>query len=276
MDWQQRWGRDPALEAFVPLSLGAARVLVRRGYEEAVRAIGLPDEVLRVEGYAGGGRERHPLVTLAEGERALVRRYRRGGLLGRVNRSLYLVGHRALAELRVTEIARSRAVHVPIVLCALERPARVGYTAWLVVRWIEGARDLASWLQEMPEAVHGAGLRAAGAEIGRMHAAGIGHADLNLRNVLMVGGVESISTGGSAPAIGNDRSPGTGGTGLAAPLVFIVDLDRAKDFEAGVPALRRRREIRRFSRSARRLGAPIGREGWEALRDGYGPGWPLD
>lgn len=252
MAWTSRFGADPELGEFTCLEEGGARVLIRRGYDDPTTRAALLGGEGKVIGRTTGGRGSHPVIELADGERVLLREYRRGGAIRYFNRATYFAGHRALDELRTTVIARNRGLSVARMIAAVERPARFGYSAMLAIGWIDGAAELATLLEfttppDRPEIV-----RLAGAEIGKMHEAGIAHPDLNLRNLLIAPGEDS-----------------------PAPRVVIIDFDRAWVRETPVPGWRRRAEIRRFVRSTWRLGAPMGAPEFEAFRDGYGSAWPL-
>ena len=236
---------DPVLRDFVLLTEPGARALVRRGYEAALGDLAAGSGAETV----GGGRAPHPVVELAGGERVVVRRYRRGGMMRHLNRERYLLGHRAFEELRVTEHAAVVGVRVPAVLAAVERRAGVFYTAALATRWIADGQELAGWIEGRDERRVGLALYEAGRQIGRMHRAGIVHPDLNLRNLLVVEDV-----------------PG--------PVVYILDFDRARLLGDSVAPADRARGLRRLARSARKLHAPIGGDAWEALRQGYGADWP--
>jgi 3-deoxy-D-manno-octulosonic acid kinase len=231
---------------FIALEHAGARVLVRAGYERAVPLLLSPPDDAPV---VGGGRAPHPVVTLPTGERAIVRAYRRGGLLRHLNRERYLLGHRAFDELRATERARGGGVRTPTAIAAAERPRAIGYTAALATLLVEGAADADAWLRAADAGEKRAALHEAGRQLAAMHAGGVAHADLNLRNLLV-----RESDGG--------------------PQVWILDFDRARVYGGGVPEARRARELRRLARSARKLGAPVGAAEWKALRGGYGAGWP--
>ncbi len=203
-------------------------------------------------GRTTGGRASHPVIELADGERILLREYRRGGVIRHFNRATYFTGNRALDELRATVVAGNRGLDVARIIAAVEHPARFGYTAMLAIGWIDGAAELATLLEFTPPHDRPGIVRLAGAEIGRMHDAGIAHPDLNLRNLLIAPGEDS-----------------------STPRVIIIDFDRARVRSTPVPAWRRRAELRRFVRSTWRLGAPMGQPEFEAFRDGYGSAWPL-
>ena len=202
------------------------------------------------------GRAELRAVELADGGRALVRSCRHGGLLRHVTRDWFVSRPlRPFAELAVTALARERGLPAPEVLAALvARGIGPWYRGWLVTREIEGARNL--WAALL-EGVDGDGkqalLRQVGYSLRLMHASGIDHADLNLRNILVL-----------------DGAPG--------PEIFIIDFDKARLFDGAVPAARGRRNLRRLRRSVDKLDRERVRvrpQDWEVLVDAYETGWRL-
>ena len=246
MDWKNYAG-EHALADFVPLEHEGARMLVRRGYEDAARLLVERTSLPAVE-MLGGGRAAHPVVVLPTGEKAVVRRYRRGGLLRRVNQSRYFGGNRAFDELRATERARAGGVRTARVLAAVESPQRMGYVAMLATLLIPGSRDAAQWLAA-GEGDRDRMLLDAGRQLGAMHAAGVSHPDVNLRNLLV--------------AEKDD-----------APEVWLLDFDKARVHPGPVPPARRAVDLRRLARSARKLRAGLGPEAWGTVQEGYGDDWP--
>ena len=246
MDWKTYAGQH-ALADFVPLEHEGARMLVRRGYEDSARLL-VERKTLPAVEMLGGGRQAHPVVVLPTGEKAVVRRYHRGGLMQRFNQSRYFGGNRAFDELRATERARAGGVRTARILAAIEHPRTMGYTAMLATLLIPGARDAARWLGEEP-ADADAMLRDAGRQLAAMHAAGVSHPDVNLRNLLVAGG------------------PG-------APEVWLLDFDRARVYAGPATRARRAADLRRLARSARKLRVPIAVDGWAAFQEGYGDDWP--
>jgi 3-deoxy-D-manno-octulosonic acid kinase len=239
---------EAPLADFVPMLDGRTRLLVRRGWEDAAEHLADPDSV-SVDEELPGGREPHVVTTLPGGARVVVRRYRRGGVMRWVNRTHYFGGNRAFDELRATERARAGGVRVPVVVAAIERPGRVaGYRAWLATVFLPGARDLGAWLAAAgaDEGRRRAVLAEAGRQVGLMHAAGVAHPDVNLRNLLVAGDDE----------------------------VYVIDFDKAHATADAVPRGRRERDLRRLARSARKLQASLAPADWAAFRDGYGDGWP--
>lgn len=242
----RRLAADPLLAPYVLLTDGSARMLVRRGYEAHAALLGLRGTPEATAGRAGGGRAPHPLVTLPDGEAAVVRTFRRGGAMRHLNGGRYFLGHRAFAELRATEAARRGGVRTPLPLAATERRANLGYTAHFATLWIPDARDLAARLAETASDDGDRLLAEAGRQVGRMHLAGVAHPDLNLRNLL-----------------------------VRHTDVYLLDFDRARVYPGPVPGCQRERDLLRLARSARKLRAPVGAAGWAAFREGYGAGWPL-
>lgn len=247
--------RDPAapdatLADFVPMVDGRTRLLVRRGWEDAAEH--LDPDTIHGEEMVAGGREAHPVATLPNGTRVVVRRYRRGGMMRLVNRGLYFGGNRAFDELRATERARAGGVRAPVVVAAIERPARLaGYRAWLATVLVPGGLDFAAWLAEQggDEERRRTVLREAGRQLALMHAAGVAHPDVNLRNLLV--------------------APGSG-----EAEVYVIDFDKADVSATPVSVARRERDLRRLARSARKLQAPLAPDDWAAFRTGYGEEWP--
>lgn len=261
MHWQD-YLRDPALSEFVARERGAARMLVLRGWEGEAERLGLrgdPPSAETVE----GGRARHPVVTLADGGRAVVRRYRRGGAVRHLNRATYFGGHRAFDELRATERARGGGVRVPLVLAATERRTGLGYAAWLATRLIDGATESAAWLRGASGDERRAFFAEAGRQIAWMHAAGVAHPDLNLRNLLVVGAGSPTSAANPADASSTDDAGRTGEGG--EPAVWVIDFDRARLFDGPVPPERRAADLARLGRSATKLGLPLGQADWAGL-----------
>ncbi|MBN1574384.1 MAG: phosphotransferase [Deltaproteobacteria bacterium] len=194
-----------------------------------------PDKGTTPEGPAvplGGGRGSAFKTEISGVGGVVVRRYRRGGLFGKIVKDGYLVPHRALSELFSLTTARARGVPAPNAIGASEKRRRFLfipsplYTAAIATAEISGSVNLPEFLgREDNLNSKAVVLNRAGAAIRKMHDAGIYHRDLNMNNLLVKSGEGEI---------------------------FIIDFDRAKvcDF------LSRRmleRNLRRLLRSARKL-----------------------
>jgi tRNA A-37 threonylcarbamoyl transferase component Bud32 len=167
----------------------------------------------------------------------LVRHYRRGGFLERLLRDRYLGRKRFFRELLVTEGARLRGIPTVDVLAL--RTDRVGlgfYRADLVTREIERAQDLDAVLKNNPGTGGpslGMGWKSGAVScvaglVREMHDAGLFHADLNLKNILL-------------------REEGNG---LKS---FVIDLDKAK-WISSLGKRHRMKNLLRLYRSLEKLG----------------------
>ncbi len=216
---------------FVIRARGEATCIVRREWEEELLTSGIltggPQSPAIGRTQLPGGRGSASIVTVAGIGAVVLRRYRRGGLIGKVLFDRYLSGSRPFRELGILVLARSRDVPVPEVVGASSvRAGLLWHRGRIVTRLIPGSRTLPVFIGEKKDdARHVADvLKRAGAAIRLMHEAGIDHADLNMNNILV----------------------------NATDDVFIIDFDKATAHsELGLP--RRIRNLRRLLRSLRKL-----------------------
>lgn len=147
---------------------------------------------LRVEGRLRGssqGRDEAYFLRYADRDMVL-RHFRRGGLIGRFNRDLYLLARvansRAMREFTLLDWMREQGLPVPRPLAARHLPTGPFYRADLITERIPDARPLAEVLLEhtLPERLWSA----VGAAIRQMHDLEVNHADLNCRNILIDAG----------------------------------------------------------------------------------------
>jgi 3-deoxy-D-manno-octulosonic acid kinase len=193
--------------------------------------------------------------------RWVVRHYLRGGAVAALLGDRYLdVGTpRPERELEASSAARARGVPTPAVVAgASYRAGGRRYTADLVTELVPDSMDLARVLFEAPAAEGNPleeapappsrrdALRASGRLLIRTAMAGVRHADLNARNVVLRQGDDGVEA-------------------------YLVDLDRGRIRATPRPSdARAMRE--RLARSLRKLGraygSPLGDEDWQALTDG--------
>ena len=191
---------------------------------------------------ARGGRGAVCFVRGEFGE-AVIRHYRRGGLVGRVIRDLYLWtgedANRAFREFRLLARLSELGLPVPAPLAAGYARAGLFYRADLMTLAIPDSRTLAQALAAgQAEAFDWRGL---GGLLARFHAAGAFHADLNAHNVMRDG----------------------------AGTLWLIDFDRG---ELRAPALAwQRANLQRLARSLRKLGlqGEALAMAWSALGAGY-------
>lgn len=128
-----------------------------------------------------GGRQAAWFVTV-QGHEAVLRLYRRGGLIARFSRDSYVWtgvnATRALSEFRLMRDLRLLGLPVPAPLAAAVWRDGFTYRAAILVARIPGVRTLdacddpLAWQQ-------------AGQAVAIMHAQGVWHADLNVHNILI-------------------------------------------------------------------------------------------
>lgn len=187
-----------------------------------------------------GGRGAAWFVSGPFGE-AVLRHYRRGGLVAKFNRDTYLwrgeSAVRSLAEFRLLAAMHAEGLPVPAPLAAAWWRRGLGYRCALMVERIPAVRPLAEWLGEAADA---APWEAVGAMLARFHAAGVHHADLNAHNIL-------VDAEGRA---------------------WLIDFDRGERRGAGPW---RQRNLRRLARSLAKLsgGNPRWQAGFARLQAAY-------
>lgn len=199
-----------------------------------------------VEATGQGGRGTVWFVRGEFGD-GVLRHYRRGGLVGRVNRDRYLWqgedATRSFREFRLLAALRERGLPVPAPLVAGYSRNGGFYRADLLTVLIPAALTLAQRLHaDFPPA---AIWHRIGETLARFHAEGAYHADLNAHNVML--DVEAQ--------------------------VWLIDFDRG---ELRTPAQGWQRDnLQRLLRSLRKLGLgsqPRGGEAWSQLERGYASG----
>lgn len=120
---------------------------------------------------------------------AILRPYRRGGLVARFNEDRYLwtgeAGTRAFREFRLLAELRRRELPVPAPLMAGYRRQGLWYRANLLTGEIVGAATLAASFRYL--LADTGSWSQLGETLARFHAAGVCHADLNAHNLLIDG-----------------------------------------------------------------------------------------
>ena len=175
-------------DGFVFTPAGRLRLMARDGAPEVADLLRrwARDELPPARALPGG-RGGVGAFVLRPDLAVVLRPYRRGGLIGRVNRSRYLgLSPRPFRELR-TAVAVARAgVPTPEPLGAAVLWDAPGlYRGAFVTRELWGATNLWRFLQQAPRDQRGPACAAAAAVVRRLHDAGALHPDLNLQNVLI-------------------------------------------------------------------------------------------
>ncbi|MGH7830689.1 MAG: lipopolysaccharide kinase InaA family protein, partial [Candidatus Binatia bacterium] len=183
------WGATPS--GFRRLHRDEAQmIVVREGLDShwlQENFSGQSDSQTEASPFYGRGRLR--FLHLGDGERALVRAYRHGGIFRGVTGELFFTWPpRPFGELAITEEARRRGIPTLEVLAACaQRIWGPFYRGWLITRELKDADDL--WAALESERYAGAAreplLKSVAGSIQRMHRKGFVHRDLNLKNILV-------------------------------------------------------------------------------------------
>lgn len=124
---------------------------------------------------------------VATGGGWVLRHSRRGGFIAHLSQDGYFwAGEsrvRTFAEFRLLAELASRGLPVPVPIAARYERCGLLYRCDLITERIVGARPLSGVLMLAPLEEHG--WRHVGATLGRLHAAGADHADLNAHNILL-------------------------------------------------------------------------------------------
>jgi 3-deoxy-D-manno-octulosonic acid kinase len=215
------------------------------GFEDAVARVAARPDVLGggTLGLAGRG----PVAVVPTPHGALVvREYRKGGMLRGVRGRLFRGRFRPLDELVLLRRCAGARVPVPEAVGAVVLGARSGWRGFLLTREVEGAVDLESVLYERGAAGREV-LRAAGRAVRSLHDAGVRHADLHPKNLLVDG----------------------------ADRVVVIDLDRARAFDGPLPHEHRLSNLERLGRAVekhRLRGMPVSRRHALRFLEGYAGG----
>ena len=139
---------------------------------------------LAAQPVAVGGRGAARFVRDAAGD-AVLRHYRRGGMVARFSRETYLwqgaERTRSFREFRLLQALRERGLPAPAPIAAIYWRSGTAYRAALLMSRIAQTRSIGAML-DRGETIPWPGL---GSTIARFHRAGACHADLNVDNVLM-------------------------------------------------------------------------------------------
>jgi tRNA A-37 threonylcarbamoyl transferase component Bud32 len=163
-------------------------------------------------------------VRLRDGETALIRSYRHGGLLRSLTRECYFTWPpRPFRELAITEELRRRGLRTLEVYAAgVQLVCGPIYRGCLVTRELRDSKDLWATLQGEPGGPRPLAsiLKAAAETVRAMHREGVYHSDLNLKNIL----IRSMPDGVEGYVIDFDRSKLF--LGKLAPRLAKANLDR--------------------------------------------------
>lgn len=220
-------------------------IVFKKGYEETFKDFVIPEDAhgsdTPIQAYGRGPLISLPLDTESD-ERMVVRKCVRGGVLGPFLKDKYL-NHgapRPLKELNISEFAQAQGIPTPDILAiVIEQDNPFFYKGALAMREIRPSKDLQTELltlgcspenQAIMRKRRSASLL--GCLIAKMHAAGIYHADLHLKNIL----------------VAEEES---------RPKLYVLDLDAARifrsfsDFRRCLNLLRLYRSVQKVNKRSR-------------------------
>ncbi len=186
------------------------------------------------------GRNIIPCIPIkGSNERMLVKRYEHGGLFRKVTKDILLGNSRPFRELAILEAASQKGIPVPEVLAArVDRIFGPFYKGEIAYKEIPDSANLLEYLKGLNErpleekmSLKREIINSLAQTIKKMHASGIYHADLNVKNVL-------IQNRGEAPRI------------------YLVDFDCSK-IKKNLTLRVRIKNLARFNRSCEKWKAPL-------------------
>ena len=181
--------------SFTIVKRGNTTLFVKEKHKESILRIILDKEFLHKSGsntQVKYGRGSYLSVPVAENsaERFVIRDYRHGGLLGKLFGGVFLSGDRPLNEICISETASQRGVpSAEVIAIAKRRLWGLFYKAKFISKEIDGAVDMVEFLKkssaEFIQTYKKPVILALVKLIRNMHDAGIYHADLHLKNILL-------------------------------------------------------------------------------------------
>lgn len=156
--------------------------LIRDGYIHELQTALLHHEDLEVLSDAGRGTVKQ---CRAGDGRAVVREYRRGGLVRHFLKKYYVLDNRPWRELQVWDFVYRAGLSVPKPLGAVWKKVGPFYSGAFASEYIV-SQHLEDWIKSNPEEnMRDQTLHRVGEQFKAMHDLGILHADLQVRNVLI-------------------------------------------------------------------------------------------
>lgn len=197
-DKKQSMQRGTPPDAFLEIRKGGVVAWVRKGFSFLLNEDGMWRTDLtfcQVEGaapYSGRGAVQRLSMGPMGDNCAVVRHYERGGLVRHLLRDFYFGPRRFFREAMVSEWASDHNVPTAQVLAVRsERTGLFLHRGDLITREIEGSEDLDRYLKavqknESPGMCRRKEvIRSIALLLQRMHRAGLYHADLNLKNIVI-------------------------------------------------------------------------------------------
>jgi hypothetical protein len=225
---QLKWRSDPN---FLTLRIGRRELVIHRDIApHASKILSTLGELTSTPEAGAGNRKSAFRIKLDDGVELFARRGRRGGMIASILSDVYVgLTPRPLNELAVTFEAMRRGIPVAEPMGAMiDWIGLALYRGFFLTRAVRGMTLWEFVKTDDDPTVRNHVLAQARAVIDTMHDKGLFHADLNLHNLLVTQARDSFT-------------------------VMIVDLDKARLFDAPLSSAMRRANLARLLRSARKL-----------------------
>ena len=222
-----KWRSDPNFPTF---RVGRRELVIRREIASQAAQVMQKLGELTSASEAGVGNRKSAFRLALDGVELFARRGRRGGMIASILSDVYLgIAPRPLTELAVTVEAMRRGIRVAEPMGAMvEWLGPALYRGFFLTRAVNGMTLWEFVKTDDDPTVRNHVLAQARAAIDTMHDKGLFHADLNLHNLLVTQVREGFS-------------------------VIIIDLDKARLFDAPLSFSMRRANAARLKRSSRKL-----------------------
>ncbi len=223
-----KWRSDPNFSRF---RIGRRELVIHRNVaSQAAQLTRKLGELTSAVEAGAGNRQSAYRLNLEGGIELYARRGRRGGLIASILNDVYLgMAPRPLQELAITVEAMRRGIPVAEPMGAMvEWIGPALYRGFFLTRAVRGMTLWEFVQADDDPTVRRHVLEQARTAIDTMHRKGLFHADLNLHNLLVTQAQESFT-------------------------VIIIDLDKARLFDAPLSSAMRRSNAARLMRSARKL-----------------------
>ncbi|MDO8141230.1 MAG: lipopolysaccharide kinase InaA family protein [Candidatus Brocadiales bacterium] len=222
--------------SFSVIKRGGTTLFVKEGYQKIITDLIFDPEFLhkyKNDTQVKFGRGRYLSVPITENstERLVIRGYRHGGLLGKLFGGVFFNENRPLNEICISEIASQKGVPSAEVIAITKRRLwGIFYKANFISKEISGALDIIQFLKESSlnciQKSKKPVIFALVKLVRNMHDAGIYHADLHLKNILLK---EGSSREFTAYIIDLDKSVVLNKLDIHQRIKNLLRLDRSLD-----------------------------------------------
>lgn len=220
---------------FSVIKSGNETIFVKRGYSEIVKNIvfnnrfSVNRQATNIDIKSGRGQYLSIPIAKDSTEKIIIRDYKHGGLFGKLFGNVFFNWNRPFNEIYVNEIAFQKNVPTAEAIAVYKRKLwGVFYKASFISKEVTDAVDIIQFLRESPIEFIQKSKRSIISALARlirnMHDAGIYHADLHLKNILLK---KDTKDGFNAYIIDLDKSVFLDSLGVNQRIKNLLRLDRS-------------------------------------------------